>query len=66
MTIKETKKWYKSKTVWFNILNAIAAFGAMIVGDGIINDPVTLKYILLVVAAINVALRLVTDTGVRK
>ena len=60
-----TKKWYKSKTVWVNILTAVAAFGAAIVGDGVVTNPQVLKYLLLGMALVNVVLRFITTTGVR-
>ena len=62
------KKWYKSKTVWFNVAVGAASFTAALPGMLAILAPVltveVLKYTLFAVAIINYVLRRVTTSGV--
>ena len=66
--MNQAKKWYKSKTVWFNVAVGATAFTAALPGFLAILAPVLtvemLKYTLFVVAVINYFLRRVTTTGV--
>lgn len=59
-----TKKWYRSKTVWFNVLTAGAALGTAVVSQNIVTNPVALKVVLLGVAIVNITLRFVTYKGI--
>ena len=55
----QTKKWYQSKTIWFNVLMVIAA---------ILTDVATQLQTggLLTVSAVgNIILRAVTKTGIK-
>lgn len=57
------KKWFASKTIWFNI--ATAAFGVLaLVGNSGLFGPTVVKLILLVVAVGNFVLRFVTNKGI--
>jgi len=55
------KKWYKSRTLWANALAAVAMFIERQYGFGV---PVELQLQLL--AAVNIVLRLDTDSGLSK
>lgn len=52
----ETKSWYKSKTVWTNLLTAIGGVGAVVMGEVSLGAGVAP----IVLAVINIALRIVT------
>ena len=60
------KKWWKSKTIWFNVLSAIAFVIGGILTQGIFSDPVATKIFAVVLILVNLGLRFVTDTGVGK
>ena len=60
------KKWWKSKTIWFNILSAIAFIVGGILTQGIFSDPIATKIFAVVLILVNLGLRFVTDTGVGK
>jgi len=68
MSKKQVKKWYKSKTVWFNVAVGATAFTAALPGMLAILAPVltveVLKYTLFGVAVVNYFLRRITTTGV--
>lgn len=53
---KMNKSLFKSKTFWFNLLTGLAQFAQVI--------PLSPEWTVLIVAGINVGLRLVTDTPV--
>jgi len=52
-----TKKFYQSKTFWFNILTALAMFGAYLSDNPIIRNPEIVGIIVTAVAGINIILR---------
>ena len=52
------KKWYKSKTIWFNVFLAIV--GIVMEVTGKMENGQTLSFI----AVINIILRVVTKTAV--
>ncbi len=56
----DSKPWYRSKTVWFNVLSGIGSLVTL----GIF-PPAAAVYIPAVTAVVNVGLRLVTDQPVR-
>jgi len=67
----ESKPWYKSKTVWFNVATVVAAGTGFIVG----NPAAILPFIpeawsapaaLAIVGLVNVVLRAITTTGITK
>lgn len=62
-----TKKWWKSKLVWFNVLVAIgaAAEGSLhIIADKF--SPEVYFGLILLISGINVMLRFATNTGIDK
>ena len=61
------KKWYKSKTLWFNILVAMGAAveTSLTLIQGYFDPRVFLALIGLT-AGVNVVLRFLTTTGVSK
>jgi hypothetical protein len=61
------KKWYKSKTLWFNVAVAIGAAveASLTLVQGYFDPRVFLALIGLV-AGVNVVLRFLTTTGVSK
>jgi len=61
------KKWYKSKTLWFNVAVAIgtAVEASLTLVEGYFDPRVFLALIGLT-AGVNVILRFLTTTGVSK
>ena len=61
------KKWYKSKTLWFNVAVAIGAAveASLTLVQGYFDPRVFLALIVLT-AGVNVVLRFLTTTGVSK
>jgi hypothetical protein len=61
------KKWYKSKTLWFNVAVAIGAAveASLTLVQGYFDPRVFLALIGLT-AGVNVVLRFLTTTGVSK
>ena len=61
------KKWYKSKTLWFNVAVAMGAAveASLTLVQGYFDPRVFLALIGLV-AGINVVLRFLTTTGISK
>ena len=59
----EDKKWYLSKTIWTNIVIAMAAAFAPPVTEFIKNNP---EMVALIWAGINGLLRLITNKGITK
>lgn len=60
--IIKTKKWYKSKTIWFNVFSFVAE---------ILNQILNLKLIppgaiLLIVNIVNIILRTLTRDPIKK
>lgn len=64
----QKKKWYQSKTVWFNAAVGATAFTAALPGMLAILAPVltveVLKYTLFGVALVNYILRKITKEGI--
>lgn len=63
------KKWYESKTVWFNILtiggSVIAGLGGVLPALGPVLSVETYQIILFVVGALNVTLRALTTGPIK-
>ena len=61
------KKWYKSKTLWFNVAVAIGAAveASLTLVQGYF-DPRVFLALIGITAGINVVLRFLTTTGVSK
>lgn len=60
----DSKKWYMSKTLWFNILALIVAAAQHYGYADFTPDPNTGAYAIAFVTAINALLRLVTKKPV--
>ena len=56
------KKWYKSKTVWFNVLTVVTGVIALAAASEDIIPGQYIKYALFAVAAINIVLRVFFTT----
>jgi hypothetical protein len=61
------KKWYKSKTLWFNVAVAIGAAveASLTLVQGYF-DPRVFLALIGITAGVNVVLRFLTTTGVSK
>ena len=61
------KKWYKSKTLWFNVAVAIGAAveASLTLVQGYF-DPRVFLALIGITAGVNVVLRFLTTTGVYK
>ncbi len=57
----EGKKWYKSKTVWVNIITIVALITQMQIG--FVMEP---EEQLGIIAVINLGLRAITSAGLEK
>lgn len=55
------KKWYTSKTVWFNLIALVVAVANYFGYKDFPPDPNTGAYALTIIAVINLILRAVTD-----
>lgn len=66
----ETKKWYKSKTVWFNAISAAIVFtdGLATLLTGLIKviPPDMYPWVLFAIACTNLFLRALTSQGIEK
>jgi hypothetical protein len=66
--LKPTKPWYKSKTIWFNILTILAAITAGVAGLIPTLQPWLTPKIytmtIFIIGMINVVLRAITDSGI--
>ncbi len=54
------KKWYKSKTIWINVVGAAALVVSEVVGGGVIPRNVGI----IVLAALNGVVRFLTNEGI--
>lgn len=57
----KTKKWYFSKTIWFNLLSFIAAIFWHFTGFSIDQD-----FIIQIIAGINLVLRIATKDKIEQ
>lgn len=57
---QEQKKWYKSKTLWLNVLAIVGGLAAWAQGSIEVGAPLTIG------GAVNVVLRIVTKSQVTK
>lgn len=62
--LKISKPWYKSKTMWVNILTVIAGAGSIVGNFSGMLEPTTYAIAISVVGVANILLRAVTDSGV--
>ena len=55
------KKWYQSKTIWFNVLTfVVSSLTALVNGDWIQENPETAAIVSGAIALINIVLRKIT------
>jgi hypothetical protein len=62
----QNKKWYKSRTVWLNVATAVAGASPLVANFTGLVSPATYALLLTAVGVANIALRLLTDTGVER
>ena len=55
------KMWYESKTLWFNILYGVVAIAGLVGFVEYVPSADTVEIVGVLVAAINIALRFVTN-----
>ena len=69
-TVKEGKPWYKSKTIWFNVVTMVgAAFDVLFSSFYLIEPliaPVAYPLILLFIGIVNAILRSITTQALTK
>lgn len=65
--MQTTKKWYRSKTLWFNVLVAVgtAIEASLSLVQGYF-DPRVFLCIIAGVAGVNAILRVISNTGLSK
>lgn len=57
------KDWYRSKTIWLNIIAGVSAFLALPELQHVLG-PDALRYVVLVQAGLNIFLRTITSQGI--
>ena len=62
----QTKAWWSSKTIWVNVLAGVAAIAAGFGIDLGLTAEVQSQVAVGVLAAVNVALRVVTSSALRQ
>ena len=62
----DTKVWWSSKTIWVNIVAGVAAIAAGFGIDLGLTTEVQSQFVVGVMAAVNIALRVVTSSALRK
>jgi len=62
----ETTKWYLSKTLWVNVVAAVATVAGLFKLDLGLTPEVQATVVTTILALANIALRLVTKTAIVK
>jgi len=62
----ETTKWYLSKTLWVNVVAAVATLAGVFKIDLGLTPEVQATVVTTILALVNIALRLVTKTAIVK
>lgn len=62
----QTKTWWSSKTIWVNFMAGVAAIAAGFGLDLGLTAEVQSQVVVGVLAAVNVALRVVTSSALRQ
>ena len=60
----DSKKWFESCTIWFNLATLLVMIAGVLTDPALINDPAVLKYAAIVVAVGNVVLRFLTSMAI--
>ena len=63
--MNDDKKWYKSKTVWFNIVSGGIAIATALQNSALASDPKVQAGVALFITLGNVALRFVTEEAIK-
>jgi hypothetical protein len=59
------KKWYESKTIWFNVgTMAVSGLTALAGSAWIAENPIAAAVVTCAIAIVNVFLRKITDEGI--
>ena len=61
----KTKAWWSSKTIWVNVMAGVAAIAAGFGLDLGLTAEVQSQVVVGVMAAVNIALRVVTSSALR-
>ncbi len=59
--IQPGKKWYESRTLWFNLASLLVLVASILTDATLVSDPAVLKYAAIAVAIGNVILRFFTS-----
>ena len=60
------KKWYQSKTIWFNVLSfVVSSLTALVNGEWIQENPESAAIVSGAIAIINIVLRKITKDQVK-
>ena len=62
----DTTKWYLSKTLWVNVVAAVATVAGLFKLDLGLTPEVQATVVTTILALVNIALRLVTKTAIVK
>jgi len=62
----ETTKWFASKTLWVNVVAALATLAGVFKIDLGLTPEVQATVVTTILALVNIALRLVTKTAIVK
>jgi hypothetical protein len=60
----DSKKWFESRTIWFNLATLLVLIASVLADPALVNDPMVLKWAAVAVAIGNVALRFVTSVAI--
>ena len=64
ITIVCPKKWYKSRTMWLNLATVVAGGAPLVANFTGLISPLVYAMLMTAVGLANIALRLLTDTGI--
>jgi hypothetical protein len=66
LPVPKKKKWYRSKTLWVNLLTFVGSLATVVSPLQGLIEPTHYLIALSVIAAANVGLRMVTTEGIDK
>jgi len=61
----ETKKWYMSKVLWFNVLSAIVLIANAFGFVGFTPSPETNDLAMFIILGVNITLRFITKVPIK-